>query len=208
MATLKQSAKGTYRVRFRYMDKQFFRSCETAEEKGANQVLARVEETISLLKTGRLTLPPDVTGEGVGDFIVSGGKVTAKQVIKETHTLKQTVADYFASIPTGAKSANSLATERTHLDHFIRILKPSTPIDSIGVGELQAYVTKRSKEKGIRGRKVQPETLRKELVTFGTMRRWAKARGGAMGTWTGKRSSFPRGQRKPRSARGRKLNLS
>ena len=47
----------------------------------------------------------------------------------------------------------------------------STPIDSIGVAELQAYVTKRSKEKGIRGRKVQPETLRKELVTFGTMRR-------------------------------------
>ena len=90
MATLKQSAKGTYRVRFRYMDKQFFRSCETAEEKAANQVLARVEETISLLKTGRLTLPPDVTGEGVGDFIVSGGKVTAKPVIKETHTLRQT----------------------------------------------------------------------------------------------------------------------
>jgi integrase len=196
MATLKQSAKGTYRVRFRYMDKQFFRSCETAEEKAANQVLARVEETISLLKTGRLTLPPDVTGEGVGDFIVSGGKVTGKPVIKETHTLKQTVADYFASIPTGAKSANSLATERTHLDHFVRILKPSTPIDSIGVGELQAYVTKRSKEKGIRGRKVQPETLRKELVTFGTMRRWAKAKGWCDGDLDRKALKLPKGAEK------------
>ena len=96
-------------------------------------MLTRVDETLGLLKTGRLTLPPDVDGEGVGDFIVSGGKVTAKPTIKETHTLKQVVADYFASTPAGAKSANSMATERTHLDHFVRILKPTTPIDSIGV---------------------------------------------------------------------------
>ena len=106
------------------------------------------------------------------------------------------MADYFASIPTGAKSANSLATERTHLDHFVRILKPSTPIDSIGVGELQAYVTKRSKEKGIRGRKVQPETLRKELVTFGTMRRWAKARGWCDGDLDRKALKLPKGTEK------------
>jgi integrase len=193
MATLKQSAAGIWRVRFRYSGRQFFRSCETTEEKAANQVLTRVDETLSLLKTGRLTLPPDVDGEGVGDFIVSGGKVTAKTTIKETHTLKQVVADYFASTPAGAKSVNSIATERTHLDHFVRIIGHTTPIDSIGVGELQAYVTKRSKEKGIRGRKVQPETLRKELVTFGTMRRWAKARGWCDGDIDRRAIKLPKG---------------
>ena len=123
----KTRLSGIWRVRFRYSGRQFFRSCETTEEKAANQVLTRVEETLGLLKTGRLTLPPDVDGEGVGDFIVSGGKVTAKTTIKETHTLKQVVADYFASTPAGAKSDNSIATERTHLDHFVRILKAHHP---------------------------------------------------------------------------------
>ena len=198
MATLKQNtASGIWRVRFWYSGRQFFRSCETTEEKVANQVLTRVEETLGLLKTGRLTLPSNADGEGVGDFIVSGGKVTAKTTIKETHALKQVVADYFASTPTGAKSENSLATERTHLDHFVEILKGTTPIDSIGVAELQTYVTKRSKQSGIRGRKVQPETLRKELVTFGTMRRWAKARGWCHGEIDRKAIKLPKGTEKP-----------
>ncbi len=197
MATLKQDkASGIWRVRFRYLGRQFFRSCETTDDKIANQVLTRVDETLGLLKTGRLTLPPDADGEGVGDFIVSGGKVTSKPTIKEAHPLKQVVADYFASIPAGAKAANSIATERTHLDHFVRILTPAAPIDSIGVAELQAYVTKRSKENGIRGRKVQPETLRKELVTFGTMRRWAKARGWCHGDIDRKTIKLPKGTEK------------
>jgi hypothetical protein len=58
----------------------------------------------------------------MGTFIVSGGKVTAKPKAKETHPLKGAVTAYFASIPAGAKASNSLATERSHLDHFVRIL--------------------------------------------------------------------------------------
>jgi integrase len=197
MATMKQSAAGVWRIRFRHSGRQFFRSCETTEEKAANQVLIRVAETLGLLKTGRLTLPPEADGEGVGDFIVSGGKVTAKTTIKETHTLKQAVADYFALIPAGAKSPNSIATEKTHLDHFIEILGPRTAIDSIGVAELQTYVTKRSNEKGIRGRRVQPETLRKELLTFGTFRRWAKALGWCHGEIDRKTIKLPKGAEKP-----------
>lgn len=197
MATLQKSAAGIFRVRFRYLGRQFFRSCETTEEKRANQVLSRVEETLSLLKTGSLTIPSNVGGEGMGDFIVSGGKVTAKPTVKETHTLKQVVADYFASIPTGAKSSNSLATEKTHLDHFLTILDKKTPIDTIGVAELQTYVTKRSKQPGIRGRNVQPETIRKELVTFGTMRRWAKGQGWCDGEIDRQTIKLPKGAQKP-----------
>lgn len=194
MAILNQLDTGVWRVRFRFGGHQFYRSLETDNEKTATGMLATIEETLGLLKTGRLTIPSDV--EDLGAWIVSGGKVTAKPKTKEIHPLKDVVADYFASTPAGAKSPNSVATERTHLDHFVEILKGSTPIDSIGVAELQAYVTKRSKERGIRGRKAQPETIRKELVTFGTMRRFAKARGWCNGDIDRRAIKLPKGTEK------------
>jgi integrase len=195
MAILNQLDSGVWRVRFRFGGRQFYRSLETDNEKTATGMLATIEETLGLLKTGRLTIPSDV--EDIGAWIVSGGKVTAKPKAKEIHTLKDVVADYFASTPAGAKSDNSIATERTHLDHFVEILKGTTLIDSIGVVELQTYVTKRSKESGIRGRKVQPETIRKEMVTFGTLRRFAKARGWCDGEIDRKAIKLPKGTEKP-----------
>lgn len=195
MATLNQLPSGVYRIRFRFGGQQFFRSLETGEEKTANQIAADVEKTLGWLKTGQLAVPSDV--EDVGAWIVSGGKMTAKPKIKEVHTLKEVVETYFESIPAGAKSENSLLTEKIHLNHVQRILKAATPIDSIGVAELQAYVTTRSKEDGIRGRKVQPETIRKETVTFGTLRRFAKARGWCDGEIDGKQIRRPKAEEKP-----------
>lgn len=194
MAMLTLPASGIYRVRFRYNGRNYYRSLETNNQKTATTMAGAIDETLALLKMGKIVIPEDV--EDAGAWIVSGGKVTAKPKVKEVHTLKDVVDDYFASTPAGAKSANSIATERTHLDHFIEILKGSTLIDSIGVAELQNYVTKRSKEKGIRGRKVQPETIRKEMVTFGTMRRWAKARGWCEGEIDRKAIKLPKGMEK------------
>jgi integrase len=195
MATLKQHKSGGWRVRFWFGGIQYFRSLKTNVEKTAKGMLATIEETLGLLETGRLTIPADV--EDIGAWIVSGGKVIAKPKVKQTHKLKEVIEDYFASIPVGAKSANSLVTEKTHLAHFQEIIKETTPIDSIGVSELQTYVTKRSKENGIRGRKIQPETLRKELVTFGTLRRFAKARGWCDGEIDRKAIKLPKGAEKP-----------
>jgi integrase len=193
MATLTQEL-GVWLVRFRFGGRNFKRSLDTREEKVALGRLGDIEETLRVLKVGRLKAPSDV--EDIGAWIASGGRVTGKPKLKKSHSLKDAVKEYFDSIPAGAKSANSIATERTHLDHFIRIVKPSTPIDSIGVRALQAYVTERSKEKGIRGRKVQPETLRKELVTFGTFRRWAKAQGWCEGELDRKALKLPKGAEK------------
>lgn len=195
MATLNQLPTGVFRVRFRFGGQQFYRSLDTTDQTTAENILASVDETLGFLKTGRLAVPPDV--EDIGAWIVSGGKATAKPKAKEVHTLKQVIDAYFDSIPAGAKADSSLATEKTHLNHFLEILKPASPIDSIGVAELQNYVTARSKENGIRGRKVQPETIRKECVTFGTLRRFAKARGWCEGDIDGKAVKRPRAEEKP-----------
>ena len=195
MATLNQLPSGLYRLRFRFGDQQYYRSLETDNEKTANQIKAKVDQTLGFLKTGQLTVPADV--EDLGAWIVSGGKVTAKPKAKEVHPLKEVVDEYFASIPAGAKSDNSLLTERIHLNHALLILGERTPIDAIGVAELQRYVTTRSKEPGIRGRTAQPETIRKECVTFGTLRRFAKARGWCDGEIDGKQIRKPKSEEKP-----------
>ena len=88
MAHLETSkASGIWRVSFWYWAGSSSAPAKDRRE-GSRQVLTRVDETLGLLKTGRLTLPPDADGEGVGDFIVSGGKVTSKPTIKEAHPLK------------------------------------------------------------------------------------------------------------------------
>ena len=144
-----------------------------------------IEDTIQRLKTGRLTMPPEV--DDPATFIVSGGRITSKAKPGEKPTtVGEAVTAYFSSIPEGSKATSSLNTERIHLAHFERLLKSSTPLMSVRVADLQDYVNSRLTEGGIRGRKVQPATLKKELASIGQLWRFAAKRGWAKG-------DFPRG---------------
>jgi len=178
MATLHQNTSGNWLIRFRFAGRQYYRSLETSEEKQARGVKAQVEETLGLLRRGRLTLPDGAGPDEAGQFIISGGQVARRPVVAPAaKTLKEVTDAYFADLPEGAKAASSLYTERIHVGHLLGILKASTPLREIGVAELQGYVTKRSRQRGHKGKKVQPETLRKELMTFGQVWSFARARG-------------------------------
>jgi integrase len=177
MATLHQNAAGSWLIRFRFANRQYYRSIETTDEKTALGVKAQVEETLGLLKRGRLSLPQGATPDDVGVFILSGGKVTQRpRVAPAAKTLKEVTDAYFAELPEGAKAASSLYTEKIHVGHLVKVLKGATPLRQIGVAELQGYVTKRSREKGTKGKKIQPETIKKELMTFGQVWAFARAR--------------------------------
>ena len=65
-----------YLIKFHFGGKRFTRSCQTQKEGAANLLKARVEETISLLNTGRLVMPEDTPDPGT--WIISGGKVQQK----------------------------------------------------------------------------------------------------------------------------------
>ena len=99
-------------VRFRFAKRQYYRSLETSEEKTALGVKAQVEETLGLLKRGRLSLPPGATPDDAGTFILSGGKVAQRpKVAPVPKKLKEATDAYFAELPEGAKAASSLLTE-------------------------------------------------------------------------------------------------
>ena len=196
MATIEQDpASGNWRIRIYFEKKQYFRSCDTTDEQTARTILGTVEETIRLVKRQRLTIPDDT--EDIAEFLVNGGKVTGKAQRVERKTLKEVVDAYFEAIPSGAKEANSLLTEKIHLGHFQRLLKGTTPIRAMGVPALQKYVVERSDESGIRGRKIKSGTIRKELVTFGQLWRFAKANNWVSTDYDRKAIKLPKSAEKP-----------
>ena len=188
-------ASGNWRIRIYFEKKQYFRSCDTADEETARMILGTVKETIRLLKRERISIPDDT--EDIAEFLMNGGKVTEKAQKAERKSLKEVIDAYFAAIPSGAKETNSLLTEKIHLRHFQRLLKGATPIRAVGVPALQKYVVDRSDESGIRGRTVKSGTIRKELGTFGQLWRFAKANNWVGADYDRKAIKLPKTAEKP-----------
>ena len=71
---------------------------------------------------------------------------------------------------TGSRSveANSLATVRMHLRHFVRTLGADFSMPALTLGKLQEYVGDPGKDKGIHKRRLSPTTMRKELASLRT----------------------------------------
>jgi integrase len=198
MATLYQNATGVWLIRFRFGGRQYYRSLDTDEENKAKGVKAQVEETLGLIKRGRLSLPDGATHDDAAVFILSGGKTTRRPTIdRVSKTLKQVTEAYFNELPEGAKAATSLSTEKTHVNHLIKTLGGATPFSQIGVAELQGYVTKRSRQKGTKGNKVQPDTIKKELATFHQVRAFARARKWVDGSLDKSAIKLPKSAEKP-----------
>ena len=153
-------------LRFWFGGRKFFRSLKTTDETVANAKLWRANETLRRLEQGDLAIPEGATFDEAFDFIVSGGKQIADKELVADVTLEQIKKDYFDELPKGAKEDSSVATEKTHASHLIQILGGSLPIRSLGVSQLQRYVSERRKDDGQRGKKIQPHTIKKELQTF------------------------------------------
>src|SRR3990172_7401251 len=149
-----------------------------------------IERTIGLLNDGTLTLPPAATPDDVWMFLRSGGRTGRKPRIEAMATLGDVIDAYFDSIPAGAKSDNSLQTERIHTRHFGKMLWHLTPLQKIGPAELQGYVSHRA-------RRVSATTIEKELQTFHQIRDFALARGLVTGELPRKQVRLPKPPDKP-----------
>lgn len=162
---------GKYRIRFRFQGIEFKRSIKTRNEREAETILRRVDDTIRLLERGRLELP---SVADPADFILSDGKYSRSRSQKKTARLKGLFATYNDSVPEGAKEANTLKGEKVHQEHFLRLLGAQTVVSSITEETLQEYIAKRSKEESPRGGTISPDTIRKETTTFRLIWNWAE----------------------------------
>ncbi|MHC4404827.1 MAG: tyrosine-type recombinase/integrase [Planctomycetota bacterium] len=183
MASLDQHKSGTFRIRFRYGGRQFFRSLDTDDPATAQALKGQVEETLRLLKRGVLSLPNNATTEQVGSFIVTGGKRNGKDDLRGGRTLGEAIDQYLLK-GTRNKAGSTVAGERTHAGHIKRVLNPDTPLSDITVDKLDHYAERRLLT-------VEAETVRKELQTLNQVWAFAKGRGWVSGDLPKKGIALP-----------------
>ncbi len=164
MASLQQ-INGVFHVRFRLGGKPFRRSLGTGEHSEAESLRKQIEVNLHRINVGIIPVPPP--DADISHYVLTGGTQCGKANLVATPqaTLESLFEDYFAALPSGAKEENSLATERTHVGHLLRLLKGTTNIVATTTARLQDYINQRAKESGQRGT-IKSQTIKKEIATF------------------------------------------
>jgi len=191
-----------YRIVFHLAGKRYRHALKTSDESIANSVIGGVERTIMLIEQRALQIPE---GADVGAFILSGGQV-AKPMSAENRdepaklqlvTLEQLRDKYVETMSIGAIEKNSLETVKMHLRHFVRTLGSGFLLQGMALNDLQDHVNKRAKAKGIRGRKLSPTTMQKEIASFRAAWNWGVQARLLDGSFPNKGLKYPKMNEKP-----------
>lgn len=185
-----------FHLGFRYGGKVFRTSLKTGGQRTANAAVARVDENIRLLETGRLTLPDD--GHDLVTFLLSDGKLASKPKLSAISLLFDVCAGYLEAMSNGSMELNSLDTTGIHINHLLRILGNRLPLQALSFADLQRYVDTRAQEPGKRGKKLSPTTIRKEDATLRAIWSWAERHGHVRVAYPGKGLRFRKSEEKAR----------
>src|SRR4051812_12090513 len=107
MAGLKSDTRGNKLVTFWFEGRQFTRSAGTRDQRTAEAIKARVEDTLFRLTKGYLSLPE---GADPGEFILTGGQRVARTAVTpvapapKSLTLGDLLNLYENEFPRGAKA--------------------------------------------------------------------------------------------------------
>lgn len=189
-----QKFPSSYHIAFRLNGTLVKRSLHTNSETEANTRLTRLEENLRLIASGRIDIPDDADPV---EFLLADCKIAQKPAFKKPHSLASLCTHFFASIPNGNIEANTLKTMKIHTRHLRRHLGDRFSVRSLNLEDLQGYVSKREKEKGLRGKGVGPTTIKKELTTFCTIWSWAVEMGHLKGAFPRKGLRLPKVEEKP-----------
>ena len=166
MASLEKRYDGRYRIVFCWDGERRYHSLGKLAEREARSCLDRLEENLRFVDRGLLEVPPDAD---LGRFLVSGGKLNGKPVLKAPIRFGELLKRYQAEHPTGVKEASTRSTETIHIAHLLRIIDAQTVVRSITTETLQCYVNARAKEKGRSGRTISHVTIQKEIGTLSSL---------------------------------------
>jgi integrase len=152
-----------------------------------------MEDTLRRIELGTLQVPD---GADIATFLLSDGNLAAKPRNEKPTTLTQIFDEYFANLPAGANEATTIDGMRLHQRHLERLLGAEFHVQRLTVSDLQGFIEKRSKEKGIRGN-VTATTIKKALVTFRTIWRWGMMTDRLTGSFPNRGLRYPKASEKP-----------
>jgi integrase len=152
-----------WHIHFRLYGRQFHRSLNTTDEKEARAEKGRIELTLLDITVRKRQVIPLDADPWV--FIRSDGKLNQKPTASKVYTLRNLFEAYFEQQTAGSKEENTLKTERIHKDHLLRILGGAKALNTFAGADVQTYINERATRKW-RGKKIQPETIKKEVNTL------------------------------------------
>lgn len=168
MAWVERDSTGYYFICLRVGAKRFKRSLDTKSEREASLSKARLEENLLLVERGRLEIPASAD---LVTFLLSDGRVAGKLEVPESLTLRQLFKQYFAAVPEGGLEQTTIDGMKIHQKHLERHFGHAFPIRTLKLQDLQEYIQKRSRQKGLHG-KVTACTIKKGIVTLRTVWNW------------------------------------
>jgi len=167
MATI-QERKGSYRVLFRHHGKQHTFTLGRVSEAEAKAKADQVEYLLMRLAQGLLALP---AGADIVTFVRCDGSIPVSATATRDAPTLGSLRDRYLETHEDSLEAHTLRGIRRHFRHLARLLGEGFPICELSLAELQGYVDKRAKAKGLRGQ-LTPATIKKEIVTLRTAWNW------------------------------------
>jgi integrase len=130
--------------------------------------------------------------------LLSDAKFNAKPVVRKTLNLGGLFDAYLQSLPEDALEDSTLRGLAIHRRHLERHLGVRFRIQQLRQSDLQEYIAKRSREKGIRGNKLSATTIKKEVATLRAVWNWALAAQQLTGPFPSRGLKYPITKQKPR----------
>lgn len=188
-----------YRIVFRLNGKRYRQTLDTDDPTIADSAVCGVKRTLMLLEQKALRIPE---GADVLTFVLSGGQINEApkpngHVVNEPATLCSLTETYLETLSVGAVEESSLDTLTMHLRHIERTIGGKFHLDTLTLADLQQHVNRRVKAKGMRGRRLSPVTIRKEIASFRAAWNWGVQAGLVKGSFPNKGLKFPKLDEKP-----------
>jgi integrase len=195
MATLQKKGNGWY-CQFLYHGKRHTITIGHVSKTEARAKSDQVQYLLMRLKQGLIELPP---GIDVREFVQRDGKpgpraATAAQAVPLTLV---EFRDRYLAANRDSQERRSIEGIESHFKHLTTALGERFPIRDLKLADLQGYIDRRGKAKGMYGRRLSPATIKKEIVTLRTAWNWAAKMGLVAGRFPNDGLRYPKLDEKP-----------
>jgi integrase len=171
MPSLQQKGNGWF-CQFLYHGKRHTVSIGRVTETEACAKSDQIGYLLMRLKQGLIDLPP---GVDVREFVQRDGRTSARPctsgMVKPLTLIE--FRDRYLAANRDSQERRSIEGIVSHLKHLLAALGERFPICDLKLADLQAYIDRRAKAKGVYGRRLSAATIKKEIVTLRTAWNWA-----------------------------------